>query len=279
MIRVIGLEVMKIATKPRSYIGFLAIAIIISIIEFALYVDGKAYLEFITQSIEQTFYFEGNILNGYLVALIILSTLIIQIPLLIALVTGDLVSGEAASGTIRILLTKPISRMKILWAKFAAGGIYTGLILIWLGSLALGVGVILFGTGDLVALRSDGLVVLPADDVLWRFGAALSISYVSLMVVTSLSLMLSCFSDNSIGPIITTMAIIILFTIIGTMDVPVLDRIKPFLFTTHMIIWKNMFDNPLSVEVIRSSAIILLAHIGIFMGIATYRFTTKDILS
>ena len=33
-------------------------------------------------------------------------------------VTGDLVSGESAMGTIRLLLTKPVSRSTILFSKY-----------------------------------------------------------------------------------------------------------------------------------------------------------------
>lgn len=77
-------------------------------------------------------------MTGNLVCFIILQTLIIQMPLLVALVTGDLISGEAASGTIRFLLTKPYSRTKILFSKFIAGNIYVAFLLIWLGILALG---------------------------------------------------------------------------------------------------------------------------------------------
>ena len=272
-----SIELYKISTKPRSFIGFWAITVIILLIELALYIDGKTYLQFITNSLEQSFVIDGNILNGNLVCFIILQTLIVQMPLLVALVTGDLISGEAASGTIRLLLTKPVSRAQILASKYMAGSIYTFLLIFWLGILALGIGRLVFGQGDLMVLKSDELVILRDSDILWRFGAAFLVAFLSLSVVATFSLMLSCFTDNSIGPIIASMAIIILFTIIGTMDVPLFDYIKPFLFTTHMIIWRNFFDNPLPKEQIVVSLSVLVAHIVVFLSIAFYHFTKKDI--
>ena len=173
----ITLELYKISTKPRSFIGFGAITVIILLIEFALYIDGKTYLQFITNSLEQSFVIDGNILNGNLVCFIILQTLIVQMPLLVALVTGDLISGEAASGTIRLLLTKPVSRAQILGAKYMAGSIYTFLLIFWLGVLALGVGRLVFGHGDLMILKSDELVILRDIDILWRFIGAFFISF------------------------------------------------------------------------------------------------------
>ena len=272
-------ELIKIASRPRSYIGFLAITVIVAIIHLAMYMDGEAYLGFITQGFEQSFFMEGKILNGNLVCFIILQTLILQIPLLVALVTGDLVSGEAASGTIRLLATRPVSRSQIILSKFIAGGIYTFVLLVWLGILALAVGLFLFGSGDLIVLKSEELVILQQDDVFWRFMAALAVAFIALLLVAAFSMLLSCFSDNSIGPIITTMAVIILFTIIGTMDIPLFDKIKPFLFTTHMVIWKSFFDNPIPAGQIITSLSVLTGHIVLFMGASLYYFNRKDILS
>ncbi|CAN5494407.1 hypothetical protein BH10BAC1_BH10BAC1_13610 [soil metagenome] len=272
-------EFIKIAAKPRSYIGIGAITLIIVIILFAMKSDGMSFISFITSSFEQTLSFEGNILNGNLIAFIILQMLIIHVPLLIALVTGDLVSGEGAMGTIRLLLTKPISRTSILFSKYIAGCAYTLVILLWMAFLALIVGKWLFGAGDLMVLNSDGLIVLQEHDLGWRFLCGFGVAYLSLVMIATLSLTLSCFSENSIGPIVSTMAIIILFTIIGALDVPSLQAIQPYLFTTHMVSWRNFFEDPLPLDSIIESAIILFAHIIGLLAIATYKFKRKDILS
>jgi ABC-2 type transport system permease protein len=272
-------EFIKIAAKPRSYIGVAAITLIVGIILFAMYVDGMNFISFVTQPFEQSLAFEGNILNGNLIAFVILQMLIIHVPLLIALVTGDLISGEGAMGTIRLLLTKPISRSKILFSKYLAGCAYTLVILLWMGFMALVVGKWMFGTGDLLVLNSDGLIVFQEHDLGWRFALGFSVAYLSLIMIATLSLTLSCFSENSIGPIVSTMAIIILFKIIGTLDVPVLHSIQPYLFTTHMMAWRSFFEDPLPTEKILSSIGILLFHIVGLLGIAVYKFNKKDILS
>lgn len=277
MLNLISIELFKIVTKPRSYLGFVAITFIIFLIQFAFYVDGKQYLEFVFQSLQNSFQIEGTILNGSLICFIILQMLIVQMPLLIALVTGDLVSGEAASGTIRMLLSKPYSRSQILMAKYMAGSIYTFALIAWLGFLALGMGILVFGSGDLIVLKSEELVIIRADDVMWRFLVSFFIAFLSLSVITAFSIMLSCFTDNSITPIVGSMSVIIIFTIIGTLDVPLFDKVKPALFTTHMIIWRNIFDNPLPVGQIINSLAVLLLHIFAFMGISFWHFNRKDI--
>ena len=272
-------ELIKIAYKPRSYIGIGGIILIISIILFAMKLDGMFYISFITGQFEQSVSFEGNILNGNLMGFIILQMLIIHVPLLIAFVTGDLISGESAMGTIRLLLTRPISRSSVLLSKFLASCVYTFIVVICLVVMAVVFGKVLFGNGDLIVLKSDGLIIFQEHDVSWRFFCGFLTAFLSLVTVATLSLTLSCFSENSIGPIVSTMGIILLFTIIGTLDVPVFDTIRPFLFTTHMAAWRYFFDDPLATDQIIYSMVILLSHIVILLGIALYKFNRKDILS
>lgn len=277
MLDLIRTEIFKIAAKPRSYIGFAAIFAIVVIIQIALYADGEAYLDFLIQSLNQTFEIEGMDFNGNLVGFIILQTLIIQMPLLVALVSGDALSGEIQGGTIRSLLTKPVSRSRIVWAKFIAAELYTLLLILWLGILAWIVSLLFFGPGDLVVLKSDALVIVRNADTVWRFLSAFGVAFLSLSVVVALSFLLSAFAENSIAPIIITMSIILLFTIIGTFDIPVFNQIKPFLFTTHMIVWRNFFDRPLPVEQIAQSTGIMALHIVVFLGATLIYFNKKDI--
>jgi ABC-2 type transport system permease protein len=272
-------EFVKILAKPRSYLGIGALTLLIGVILFAMKADGGSFISFVTASFEQTLSFNGNILNGNLIGFIILQMLIIHIPLLVALVTGDLISGEAAMGTVRMLASKPISRTNIVLSKFIAGAVYTLVLTIWLGFLALIVSKWIFGTGDLIVLNSDGLVILQEQDIMWRYGLAFMVAFLSLLTISTLSICLSAFADNSIGPIVSTMAIIILFTIIGSLDVSVFDAIKPYLFTTHMASWRSFFEDPIPTSKIIQSVVILLAHNVILVVIAIVKFNKKDITS
>jgi ABC-2 type transport system permease protein len=272
-------EFIKIIAKPRSYIGLAVLTALILVILFAMKADGSSYISFVTSSFEQTLSFNGNILNGNLIAFIILQMLIVHIPLLVALVTGDLISGEAAMGTIRMLATKPISRTKIVLSKFIAGAVYTLILTIWLAFLALVVVKWMFGSGDMIVLNSSGLVILQEADIFWRYGCSFIVAYLALLTVSSLSICLSAFAENSIGPIVTTMGIIILFTIIGSLDVTVFDSIKKFLFTTHMASWRSFFEDPINLKDIWQSILILIVHNILFVIIAVLKFNKKDITS
>jgi ABC-2 type transport system permease protein len=273
------IELYKIFKKPRTYIAFAAIAAIIFLIQLAMYADGDTYLQFALQSLRESFQITGVVLNGYFVCFLILGTLLVHVPLLIALVAGDVIAGEANMGTLRLVLTKPVSRSHLLISKFAAASIYTLLLLVFMALLSLGGSIGIFGTGDLIIMKSEMVVILDRVDILWRFVGAFGFAALSMITVAALAFLLSAFAENSIGPIITTMSIIILFTILTTMDIPLFNAAKPYLFTNHMLNWKGFFERPVDRVEVLKSALVLGLHILFFVSLAIYTFRRKDILS
>jgi len=273
------IEVFKIFKRPRTYISFLAISIIITLIQLAFFADGAAYMDFAVQALKERFDISGQLLNGYFICYLVLQLLLVHVPLLIALVSGDVISGEASMGTLRMLMTKPVSRTTIVASKFIASFIYTILLLAWMAFLSLLVSIFIFGTDDLLIFKSDKAILLREADVMWRFVAAFFYAAIGMTTVTALSLLLSVLADNSIGPIVGTMAIIILFTILSGLELPFFDFLNPIIFTRHMLAWKGFFNEPVNYESVIRSACILIVYIIIFAGAAIFIFRRKDILS
>jgi ABC-2 type transport system permease protein len=273
------IELYKIFKKPRTYIAFGAIAAIIWLIQLAMYADGDTYIQFALQVLRESFQVSGVVLNGYFVCFLILGTLLVHVPLLIALVAGDLIAGEANMGTLRLLLTKPVSRTGLMLSKFTAAVLYTLLLLVFMALLSLVGSILLFSTGDLIIMKSEMVVILDQGDILWRFAGAFGFAALSMITVAALAFLLSVFATNSIGPIITTMSIVILFTILTTMDIPIFNALKPYLFTNHMLNWKGFFERPMDAAEVLKSALVLLFHIVVFVSLAIYSFRRKDVLS
>jgi ABC-2 type transport system permease protein len=286
-----GIELFKIFRKPRTFIAFAAVAAIVGLIQLGFWVDGASYIQFGMQALTESFDVQGRILNGYLMAYIILQTLLVHVPLLIALVAGDMFSGEAGLGTLRLLASRPVSRTSLVLGKFIATTVYTLALLIWMAIWALLVSLLLFGADDMLIMKSEVVTQILERDVLWRYFAAFGFAALAMLTVAALSFFLSLFAENSIGPIMATMSIVILFTILNTLNLPLFNQVKPFLFTSHMLGWKGFFDVQVneaneqiigSVEhlsaVLRSAGILLLHIIG-FVGATVYIFRKKDILS
>lgn len=287
------IELFKIFRRPRTYIPFVAIAAMILIIQLGLKFDGRSYLELMMSSLSDSFIIPyGMIMNGYLVAFVILNTLLIQVPLLVALVAGDIIAGEANMGTLRLLVIRPVSRTRLLLVKFYASVIYTVLLLVWMALLALFLSMLLFGTNDMMIARNTVMEQIKSSDVLWRYIAAFGYATVALSTVAALAFLLSVFAENSIGPIVSTISIVIVLTILSEMRIPLYDNtVKPWLFTSHMLAWKGFFYSRSdgqgsavtgSVEnlpaILRSLGI-LLGYIVVFVGTAIVAFKKKDILS
>jgi ABC-2 type transport system permease protein len=287
------IELFKIFRRPRTYIPFAAIAAMILIIQLGLKFDGRSYLELMMSSLSDSFIIPyGMIMNGYLVAFVILNTLLIQVPLLVALVAGDIIAGEANMGTLRLLVIRPVSRTRLMLAKFYASVIYTVLLLVWMALLALFLSMLLFGTNDMMIARNTVMEQIRSSDVLWRYIAAFGYAAVALSTVAALAFLLSVFAENSIGPIVSTISIVIVLTILSEMRIPLYDNtVKPWLFTSHMLAWKGFFYSrsdgqgaalPGTLEnlpaILRSLGI-LLAYIVTFVTTAIVAFKKKDILS
>lgn len=297
MWNLLQIELYKISKRPRTYISFIAISAIVGIFQFAFKADGQSYMNLILQSVQDSFELDkSKAINGYFMCYIILNTLLIQVPILVALVAGDAISGEANMGTLRLLLTKPISRTQIILVKFAASVVYTIGLLIWMAVMALFLSLLIFGADDMLIFRVKGdesqILQITKDDIMWRYFAAFGYAAVALTVIAALALLLSVFAENSIGPIIATVCIVIVCTVISNINVPIIDNnVKPWLFTSYLVGWKGFFYIDTTEEgvpikgsienwpAIRNSLNILLAHIVILLGATMYIFKKKDILS
>jgi ABC-2 type transport system permease protein len=297
MFNLLQIELFKISKRPRTYIAFAAITAIVLIFQFAFKADGKSYMNLMLQNVQDNFELDrANAINGYFMCYIILNTLLVQVPILVALIAGDAISGEANMGTLRLIMSKPISRTQLIMVKFLASFLFTVFLLLWMAVLALFVSLLIFGADDMLIFRVRGeesqILQITKDDILWRYFAAFGYAAIALTVIASLGILFSVFAENSIGPIVATVCLVLFLTIVSNINVPIIEKnIKPWLFTSYMVGWKGFFyigiDNegqPIkgSIEnwpAIRNSLFILVAHITAFLGAAFYSFNKKDILS
>ena len=278
MMQLTLIELFKIIKRPRTYIGFLAIFLTVGAMQLAMYYEGEELISIAIQNLENDFRLEGKIINTNLMTYILLNSLIIHIPILICLVTGDSIAGEASSGTLRLILQKPYSRTQIYLAKALSGFIYTISLIIFLALMTYVLGYFLFGSGDLIVLRR-GVTVISSDDVVWRFCLAFCSGALSMLVVASLSMMISSFVNNAIGPIVGTISIIIGLNIIFTLGAPLFKNLIPYIFTSHFIKWQYFFDFQIEIDKLKLSVIVQLAYILVFNTIGIFHFNRKDILS
>jgi ABC-2 type transport system permease protein len=293
MWNLLQIELYKIFRKPRTYLAFAIIAAFIFLIQLGLLVNGKDWMKFMLGSLDETMNIDYNkLINGYAVCFFVLNLLLVHVPILVALVAGDVVSGEASMGTLRLLAAKPVSRTQIILAKYFATAVYVFALLFWIAVVSLVISIAVFGQNDLIVAKENGLQLIESSDVLWRYFCAFGFAFIAMMVVAAISLLLSVLSENSIGPIVATVGIIIVCTLVSEMEIPIYQKyIKPYLFTTYMLGWKGFFyiGSTEDGETIKGSIqympgilksiAALLVYIVALVGTSVFIFRKKDILS
>ena len=275
---VFGNELVKTFRRWRSYIAFITIGIVVPLVFLAMKLQADRAALGITRSIERDFVVLGNFLNGYFVTVFLMNSLWIHIPFLLTLAAGDQLAGEATGGTFRMLLIRPVSRTSVLFTKYLVTLVYTASVVIFLAALSLGLGLLLFGTGDLF-VPGRFIVILPEADAIGRILFGFALATWGMFTVASLAFFFSSLVDNALGPIIGTMATIIVCYVITGIPADLFEAVKPYLFTTHLDIWEKALEQPVDWGGLGRSAAVLGAYTIGFVAIAWYIFVRKDILS
>jgi ABC-2 type transport system permease protein len=279
MMRLVWFETIKTFTRLRTYIGFLAFGILVPLVVVGLKMGGqRAFERNLLAILEQDFIIGGNVLNGWFFGFFFLGALWVHVPIVLTLVAGDQIAGEGNSGTFRFLLTRAVSRNRIITAKFIVTLLYTALMVLFIGILTLGLSLSVFGGGDLLVVKR-GLIVLPETGLPAHFLLAWGLAILSMFVVSSLCFLFSAFTDNSIGPIVATMAVIIISLIIITLPFEMFQTIRPWLFVNYFDTWQKVFDDPIPWGDIVRNVWILMGFTALFFSITLVWFNRKDILS
>ena len=276
MLGLIHNELLVIAGRWRSYIGFIGISILMPLILWGFSVGGEELHRDYARELGGTFMVVGSILNSFLATYIIMNTLWIHIPFLVTLAAGDSVAADGANGIFRITLTRSVSRFKILVSKLMASYIYTALLLIFCALWSLGIGSIILGTGDLIVI-DNGILILDESQAWARMAFSFLLAILVMCMVATLCFMFSTMTNNAVGPIIGTMFLIIIGYIIMGIPLEIFEKIEPYVFVKYFNVWWDAFKDPIPWEEIGKKLGVLAAYSVTCFGIATYVFLKKDI--
>lgn len=278
MLLILKHELLKTYLKWRTYIGFIAIAVLVPVAELALKFEGGSMVKRMTRGLDDDFLIVGNLLNGYFVTQFIMNALWVHVPFLITLVAGDQLAGEATGGTFRLLLIRPASRARVLLTKYITTLFYSCTLVAFLAFISLGLGMALFGSGPLI-VPGRTITVIPAGELMWRMSQAFGFAMFSMWCVASLAFLFSSLVENAIGPIIGTMAVIITLLIISNTPVEFFKSLRPWFFTSYLNVWQKALDDPIPWQTIRTHLAVIGGHCIGFYIVTWYIFVRKDILS
>jgi len=246
------------------------------IINIGLYTDGEEFFDFLLRSINEYFIIDGTVINGYLIAYLALNSLWVHIPILIIIVTTYIFSSEFEYGTIRIVLTQPISRGQLLTAKIISMIIFIVCFMLVVSVFALVPAVLLFGKGDVVVFI-DGIQFIQESGFLKRFFSTIGFSIISMTAFSSLAMYLSIWFKNSLTSILVSLGILIVFTLLQTFVFGIFSSWHPYLFTYHISKWQMFFIHDVPLKTILNSVYYLTGMSVFFMGLSYFKFKKLNI--
>lgn len=246
------------------------------IINLGLYSDGQKIFDFLLESLNENFFVEGNVINGYLIAYLALSTLWVHIPILIIIVTTYIFSSEFEYGTIRILLSQPISRLNLLIAKITCAILYILIFMLLTAIFALIPAVLLFGKSDVV-IFIDGIQFIQEQTFLLRYLKAILFATLSMIAFSSMAMYFAIWFKNTLTAILISLGILILFTLLQTFVLGMFSSWQPFLFTYHIAKWQLFFVHEIPTKSILNSVYFLSLMSMFFMGLSYLKFNKMNI--
>jgi ABC-2 type transport system permease protein len=270
-------ELWKLFGKKRTYIGFGAF-ILAQTGMLIMFRFGKVRAE-----VERTLAGNGYLASEYISALTVAIIMLIPqvallMPLYASLVGGDLVAKEAEDGTLRMILSRPISRLRLLWVKWLAGVIFGMALVGVLGGTALGLARVWFHWGGMfVSFPGIGFNVLSAGTGLKLFIWSIGFMAVNASVALGIAFMFSCFNMKPAAA--TILALSVLFVSIVLENIPFFEPYKDWFPTYHFHNWIRIYAQPTPwPQVLGSLSVLMAVNLTTFL-IGAAAFQARDIKS
>jgi ABC-2 type transport system permease protein len=213
--------------------------------------------------------------NGVFLSFIALSLLLILVlPVVVAVVAGDSIAGEAGYGTLRYLLAVPAGRTRLLVVKYATIVVWCMAAVFIVSAIALAVGAVLFPVGPVTLLSGDTVSVgAGLVRVLW---VTLYLC-AAMAAIGAIGLAISTFTEHAIGAIAAVMILVVASEVVD--NIPQFATVAPYL-PTH---WWNSFDallrTPIDTTTLWHGLLSFAIYAVLFFLIAWARFTSSDVTS
>ncbi|HEX3492562.1 MAG TPA: ABC transporter permease [Streptosporangiaceae bacterium] len=281
MIRV---ELVKLARRPRNWVSLAllcALPVIVAVFVAVTHLvpppgQGPTLLSDVLAS--------GSLYPAVALAIV----LPVFLPIAVAVVGGDSIAGEAASGMLRYLLARPVGRARLLTAKLVAVVAYVLAAVVLVAATAYITGILLFGSkpvaaspggltaSNLAATSLSGSGLTPAELLLRILGAVAFIS-VSMLGVATIALFLSTVTDSSLGAALGALGALITSQVLITLNSA--SAIAPYLPTRYWLAWIDFFREPILWRNIDRGLGVQGVYVAIFLAAAWAHFATKDVTS
>lgn len=211
--------------------------------------------------------------NGLFLAFTALAVCLpVFLPLAIAVVAGDAVAGEAGAGTLRYLLSIPVSRTRLLVVKSLGVLVFAAVGVLVVTVCGLVVGALLFGVDGFTLLSGDTVSV---TNGLGRSAGVAAYAFVDLIGLAAIGLFFSTLTEVPVGAMAGTVVSAITFAVLDS--VPQLGSFREILLTHNWLQFDELLRTNYDVQSLLSWSLLSLGYAVVFFMAAWARITTADV--
>lgn len=272
-------ELLKLFARRRTYIGFGAFLLLETVLLVVFRLQGvERIFERLISRQGQAF---GHYYSALTIAHLILGfSVLILGALYLALVSGDIVAKEGEDGHYRLLLARPVSRLRLLTLKYLTCTGYAVVLIQFIAWTAflLGLGLKGWGGGFFVMVPEIGLLTfhdwLPG---LRHYALASVFLALSMTTVSSLAFFLSCFPIKPAAATIGALSYILIDMILR--NTGFMESYDHLLLTRHMASWARLLAEDISWPLVLRSFTVLAAVNASLFALGAAVFESRDLKS
>ncbi|HET6986918.1 MAG TPA: ABC transporter permease subunit [Kribbella sp.] len=194
------------------------------------------------------------------------------LPTAVTVISGESLAGESSLGTLRVMLTAPAGRSRLLAAKMVALAVFclAATMTIWISGLI--VGFVLFPVGDVLLL--SGTTVSLGEGLLRALAIAVLIS-LSLLGLAGIGLFVSSLTSTPLAAMAATFGTFIVLGILTA--IPQVHVIHPWLLMYRWSSFADLLRDPPYWHDIGLNLLLQAGYLAVFYTAAWARITSRDI--
>ena len=273
----IAVELRKLLRRPRTWVVIALINMLPTLVAILLAVTDLGPRPGTGPALLSAVLTNGQLFPAAALAIV----LPLFLPIAVAVIAGDSISGEAQASTLRYLLIRPVGRTRLLVAKLVAISAFVGLAVVAVAAIGYVVGTSLFGTaplrGDALAAVSVSGTPLTPREVLIRTLLAMLYVALSMLGVAAVALFLSTLTDSPLAAALGALAVLVTSTLLLTLDAA--RALAPYLPTRYWLAYLDLFRQPIQWREVVRGVGLQAGYVVVLLGAAWANFTTKDITS
>jgi ABC-2 type transport system permease protein len=194
------------------------------------------------------------------------------LPLVTALVAGDIVASESHNGTLKTILTRSRERGEVFAGKVLATWTYTIALVFTMGVVGLVAGSVAWGFHPLTSL--SGTKVSPAHGLILLIGS-LVIYSLALAGIAAFGILLSTVTRNSAASVVGALMWALLMQLLGVL--PGTESIRPYLLATQFDAWHGFLRVPADWVPVTRALWVCALYIGLPLFGAYLVFLRRDV--